>query len=239
MTENDQENISNISAPTSSQDFPQSSPLAPPSHRSVANNKPKKPPPITPNRFNRFFKLRSSNSSSGTASSAGRQLRDITKNGSNCRSNADTPLTDLHFEDIHPDRPTKRRRRSSSPTKDASFGNLHSDSSPSKSPSDTLESVGEKVESFGYYEKQKSSRPIRRAKSSRLLHRVCQDWRAETSRFYSRPKDAHVFEYSVPFCAAACNSKSIVAISDEEESDDFGQRTALLLSVTKMAPYEL
>lgn len=209
MTDTDQENISNLSVPTSSQDFPQSSPLAPPSQSSVTNNKPKKPPPITPNRFNRFFKLRSPNSSSGTASSAGRQLRDITKNGSNLRSGADTPLTDLHFEDIHPDRPAKRRRRSSSPSKDSSFGNLYPHSSPFKSLPHTLESVDENVEFFNPCEKQKPCRPIRRAKASRLFQRVYPDWRAETSRFYSRPRDVHLFEYSVPFCAAACNSKSI------------------------------
>ncbi|KAF2453573.1 WD40-repeat-containing domain protein [Lineolata rhizophorae] len=60
-----------------------SSPMGPPS--STGSRKPKKPPPITPKRFNRFFTPRSSTGQRGASVSgkSGRQLRDITKNASN------------------------------------------------------------------------------------------------------------------------------------------------------------
>ena len=50
------------------------------------------------------------------------------------------------------------------------------------------------------------------------------DTRSETSRYYSRPQDVHVCKdpfgstrsISFPFCIAACNTNSLVAIGDEE-----------------------
>ncbi|KAF2138711.1 uncharacterized protein K452DRAFT_360949 [Aplosporella prunicola CBS 121167] len=67
----------------SSQTFA-SSPPSPTSSRPVHSKKPKKPPPITPKRFNKFFTPRTS-SSSISQSRSGRQLRDITRNAVNRR----------------------------------------------------------------------------------------------------------------------------------------------------------
>lgn len=51
-----------------------------------SSEKPKKPPTVTPKRFTKFFTPRPSITTRGrTQSKAGRQLRDITKNGSNRR----------------------------------------------------------------------------------------------------------------------------------------------------------
>lgn len=52
----------------------------------ISSKKPKKPPPITPKRFTRFFTPRTNattSSSSRLSSKSGRQLRDITRNGAN------------------------------------------------------------------------------------------------------------------------------------------------------------
>ncbi|KAF2104773.1 WD40 repeat-like protein, partial [Rhizodiscina lignyota] len=63
-----------------------SSPPSMPASRT--SRKPKKPPPITPKRFNRFFTPRTSASmsSSRALGKSGRQLRDITRSGANRRS---------------------------------------------------------------------------------------------------------------------------------------------------------
>lgn len=55
-----------------------------------------------------------------------------------------------------------------------------------------------------------------------FLHTPTSDWRSETANFSSGPDDIH-FSSShddnrpcVPFCAAACNTNSLVAVGDEE-----------------------
>jgi hypothetical protein len=59
-------------------------PMSPPHATSrCANSKPKRPPPITPKRFNRFFTPRSSSGHSSHSSNARRRLRDITKTAIN------------------------------------------------------------------------------------------------------------------------------------------------------------
>ncbi|KAJ9658530.1 hypothetical protein H2201_007737 [Coniosporium apollinis] len=80
-----------------------SSPLAPSS--STGSRKPKKPPPITPKRFTRFFTPRTSSSTRGGGTStgkSGRQLRDITRNGRNgsAPSKLGTPRKTVSFADI-------------------------------------------------------------------------------------------------------------------------------------------
>jgi WD40 repeat protein len=81
--------------------MPPSSPLGPPS--GTGSRKLKKPPPITPKRFTRFFTPRSSvHGSSGftSLSKSGRQLQDITRTV-NRRSNAHskTPRKTVNFAD--------------------------------------------------------------------------------------------------------------------------------------------
>ncbi|KAK0664271.1 Cell division cycle protein cdt2 [Lasiodiplodia hormozganensis] len=72
---------------------PPSSPL-----RGRSSNKIRKPPPITPKRFNKFFTPRTTRSSTGHGAS-GRQLRDITRNAVN-RKKA-TPRRTVVFSDAN------------------------------------------------------------------------------------------------------------------------------------------
>lgn len=89
-----------FSGPISS--MPSSSPLHAPS--STGSRKPKKPPPITPKRFTRFFTPRSSIHSSSRSISqgkSGRQLQEITRTALNRRNNvqAKTPRKTVNFAD--------------------------------------------------------------------------------------------------------------------------------------------
>ncbi|KAK3398940.1 WD40-repeat-containing domain protein [Sordaria brevicollis] len=57
---------------------------------------------------------------------------------------------------------------------------------------------------------------------NRTLSYPVSDWRSETADFYSRREDAHFMTShegnprSIPFCTTSCNTKSLVAIGDEE-----------------------
>lgn len=111
---------------------------SPPS--SIESIKVKKPPPITPRRFTRFFTPRSSSDRSGNASSqgrSGRQLRDITASAINRRA-ADqyhkaSVLFTNGFQDENADvttpRPNKRRKIVSPPPQSSPI-----QSSPLKAP---------------------------------------------------------------------------------------------------------
>ncbi|KAH7063321.1 WD40-repeat-containing domain protein [Macrophomina phaseolina] len=83
------------SGPFSSQTFASSPPPSSPA-RSRTSNKIRKPPPITPKRFNKFFTPRTTRNSTGHTAS-GRQLRDITQNAVN-RKKA-TPRRTVIFSD--------------------------------------------------------------------------------------------------------------------------------------------
>ncbi|KAF2667125.1 WD40 repeat-like protein [Microthyrium microscopicum] len=116
------------------QDMPPPSnvPLSPPSSR--RQSKPKRPPPITPKRFTRFFTPRSTNGwkPSSTSRSA-RQLRDITKSGANrghfSRSSRKKSALGRENVPLGPVTPeTTPRKRKLTPNQSSPF--LHS--SPSK-----------------------------------------------------------------------------------------------------------
>ncbi|KAF2489798.1 WD40 repeat-like protein [Lophium mytilinum] len=88
--------------PDAISNMPPSSPLGPPS--STGSRKLKKPPPITPKRFTRFFTPRSSvhgSSRFSSLSKSGRQLQDITRSV-NRRSNVHngTPRKTVNFADL-------------------------------------------------------------------------------------------------------------------------------------------
>ncbi|KAK3499191.1 WD40-repeat-containing domain protein [Neurospora hispaniola] len=57
---------------------------------------------------------------------------------------------------------------------------------------------------------------------NRFLSFPVSDWRSETADFYSRREDAHFMNSheghprSIPFCTTSCNTKSLVAVGDEE-----------------------
>ncbi|KAK8189386.1 WD40-repeat-containing domain protein [Phyllosticta capitalensis] len=84
--------------PSSSQTFASSPPPSSPLQR-PASRKPKKPPPITPKRFNKFFTPRTTRTSTSHSSSSGRQLRDITRNAVNRKK--PTPRRTVVFSDSH------------------------------------------------------------------------------------------------------------------------------------------
>jgi len=85
-------------------ELPPSSP--PPMPSTMGSRKPKKPPPITPKRFTRFFTPRNTKPSSGARSmgKSHRQLQDITRSALNRSKNASakatTPRKTVNFADI-------------------------------------------------------------------------------------------------------------------------------------------
>lgn len=225
-----------------------SSPLGPPTTRSntiLSSQKIKKPPTVTPKRFTKFFTPRSTLSTrGGRQSKAGRQLQDITKNGANRRSKGlitgDEFVADSR-DDITSSRPLKRRKFStdpsssppqSSPLKHVQTAPLDDPPlSPTFSEADTLPDLLEEWKPF--------PRPIRRlpeaGRSRRILERSFggydalsrgfrgadhgSDPRAETANFVTTPSDLHSFRgTALPFCTAACNTNSLVAVGDEEGS---------------------
>jgi hypothetical protein len=80
----------------------------------LASRKLRKPPPVTPKRFQKFFTPRSSASrtSKQSLSKSGRQLREITQSGLNRRAGQRTrsPRKTVVFEDAIETPPTKRRK---------------------------------------------------------------------------------------------------------------------------------
>ncbi|KAK4505328.1 hypothetical protein PRZ48_003291 [Zasmidium cellare] len=205
----------------------------------------KKPPTVTPKRFNKFFTPRSTLSSrGGRQSKAGRQLQDITRNGANRRAKGlitrDEFHADIH-DNIHSSRPLKRRKFStdlpssppqSSPLKHVQFADPHdAPPSPTISEAETLPDLLDEWKPF--------PKPIRRFREAGRARRILErsfggydaisrgirggdhgaDPRAETANFVTTPADLHTFRgAALPFCTAACNTNSLVAVGDEEGS---------------------
>ncbi|KAK5109298.1 hypothetical protein LTR62_007172 [Meristemomyces frigidus] len=222
-----------------------SSPLGPPS----SSLRPRGLPTVTPKRFTRFFTPRNTLKTRGNRQSkAGRQLRDITKNGANrrkqCVSVKDDMLQHLERDDLAT-RPPKRRRFSidlassppqSSPLKHVQIaGQIEVFQDGPMSPLSTDEDdLPELLEQLQLPE------PIRRinyaGRGRSLLHRSFGgydalsagwrgadhgvDWQAETANFVSTPTDVHSFASStaLPFCSTSCRTNSLIAIGDEEGS---------------------
>ena len=222
-----------------------SSPLGAPSIDVTALNsqKPKKAPTVTPKRFTKFFTPRSTlTSRGGRQSKAGRQLRDITKNGANRRRSLRQNVAE---EPELSGRPLKRRKHSidiassppqSSPLKHVQAANdvkIFEDvpTSPAFSDGDELTDLLEDMQPF--------PQPVKllgqSGRTQRMLQRSfggydalnrgrrgddhCADWRAETVNFVSAPADIHAFTgTALPFCTASCNSNSLIAVGEEEGS---------------------
>jgi len=178
----------------SSQDEPASSPV-PPSSR--GSQKLRKPPPITPRRFTKFFNPRSS--STPGSSRAGQELRDITLNGVNRRQQESHDLS-LDFGDLPALPPSKRRRgnRSPSPCIDSS--------PPRSSPCQRLSSPRNSRQA-------RICLPIRKA----ATFGTSIQWQSTTADFCTNPNDTHSFAYpALPFCLAPCHANSLVAVGDED-----------------------
>lgn len=203
-----------------------SSPLKGRSHQAPNANpsKAKALPTVTPKRFKKFFTPRSSLSTrGGRQSKAGRQLRDITKNGAN-RKRTVQPLQlgepGHENDDGLSKRPSKRRKLSvdvssspprSSPLKHVQAGEQENSlglapTSPLASNDEILSDLLEELEPF--------PKPIRRLRHTGRTQRVLErsfggndalmrgrrgtdhgvDWRSETANFVSNPEDMHRFK---------------------------------------------
>ncbi|KAK0248843.1 hypothetical protein LTR91_002204 [Friedmanniomyces endolithicus] len=202
--------------------FSSRSPLA--ARSSSSHSRLRKAPTVTPKRFTKFFTPRASLSTRGARQSkAGRQLRDITKNGANRRRQLLPSKDDM--SKLEGDegfiRPFKRRRTS-----------VHLQSSPPQSsPLKRVEAAGEVSLSLLDLETASPSawdldvrpellesvqpfpEPVRRLRANGACRRVLErafggydavsrgyrgsqhgaDWRPETANFVSTPADVHSF----------------------------------------------
>jgi hypothetical protein len=205
----------------------------PPSSATVCSRKPKRPPPITPKRFTRFFTPRNSKdvSSRTTLTRSGRQLQDITRSALNrSRETRSTPRKTVNFVDIeNPMRtPQSSARKRKIPY--LSPASSPAQSSPSKRSryvtppeidilEDTLD-LDDEEEPAIY------PAPIRRLRTlgrpSRTLQRSFggilgvgrgfrrdhgASWQDQAANFYSGADDLHQLSQGAPpFCTASCNS---------------------------------
>ncbi|CBF86271.1 hypothetical protein AN2148.2 [Aspergillus nidulans FGSC A4] len=237
-------------------------PSSPPSIASDVGlrRKPKKPPPVTPRSFRRFFTPRSlQDSSLGNAVRTSRQaLMALSSPAVNRLGPAFTrtlkaamsiPEPTDHFQT-----PSKKRKLSvssvvsplqSSPTRRIRVRGLLDDDEEVEVPvKDIHVGAGIRVNEAKPAPPIKPSTkvsPVRRSKAlqtsgalfmrsvmgtraSRVTMRANSGtgWQDLTSTFYSRADDAHTCTSSsgdrlaLPFCTAACNTNTLVAIGDEE-----------------------
>ena len=206
----DQENDANpgLASVFSSQEIPQSSPLAPSSvlsNTSRASSKVKKPPPITPRRFTRFFHPRTSGSRSSTQS--GRQLRELTQNATNKQINT-ASASGPQFDDESNTRLRKRRKfllnaeEAPSTQETLSLSSPPLQSSPcQRSPAHVHNPLTPECDEWNVH----CRLPVVR---SRALNgsQHGPHWRSVTSKFFTGPGDVHDFEHIIPFSTAPCNS---------------------------------
>lgn len=196
----------------------------------MGNRKPKRPPPITPKRFTRFFTPRNSRNGSSrtTLSSSGRQLQDITRAALNRSQNAQrtTPRKTVNFADVENQMQTphssSRKRKNPYLSPETS----PAQSSPSKR-SRYVTPPFEILEDAPLFEEPPVfPAPVRRIRTlgsaSRTLQRSfggilsvgrgfrrdhCSSWQDQTADFYSSAEDYHQLpDNAPPFCTASCNS---------------------------------
>jgi hypothetical protein len=206
----------------------------PPAFTATGSRKPKRPPPITPKRFTRFFTPRNSKDvSSRTAlSSSGRQLQDITRAAIN-RSRAatrTTPRKTVNFADIENTMRTPQSRSGKRKNPYLSPETSPAQSSPSKRSRYVTPPPIEILEDAPVFDESPVFPvPVRRIRSlggaSRTLQRSfggilsvgrgfrrdhCTSWQDQTADFYSGADDLHqLSEGAPPFCTASCNSMSL------------------------------
>jgi hypothetical protein len=201
-----------------------------PAMTAMESRKPKRPPPITPKRFTRFFTPRNSkNVSARTAPSrSSRQLQDITRSAIN-RSHVTprtTPRKTVNFVDVENQMQTPHSSARKRKTPYLSPETSPLQSSPSKRsryvtppPFEILD------EHSGTDEPAVFPRPVRRIRSlggtSRTLQRSfggilsvgrgfrrdhCTSWQEQTADFYSSADDLYELpQRAPPFCTATCN----------------------------------
>ena len=204
----------------------------------------KKPPPITPRRFNRFFTPRLNNATQAVKTSR-KALKSLS-------------ATDLNSRQKHTDsgRPVKRRKLSfhsptsslpSSPIRHVGFLSSSQDhpdeddevavDEDAEEDLDTeattdVEDAAPRPRVTRYNALGLSSRLTQmRLSGSKSARAQCGDrlWQEETSNFYSSPGDVNLDNGSpppgewwqqnvttLPFCTTSCNTNSLVAVGDEE-----------------------
>lgn len=207
----------------------------PASLATAGSRKQKRPPPITPKRFTRFFTPRNSKNGSSrtTLSSSARQLQDITRSALN-RSHAahrTTPKKTVNFVDIENQMQTPQTN---------SRKRKHAYLSPETSPAQSSPSKRSRYvtppafsileDSPAFDEPLVFPAPVRRLRSlggpSRMLQRSfggvlslgrgfkkdhCSSWQDQTANFYSSSEDMHQLPQGAPpFCTASCNSTSLL-----------------------------
>lgn len=204
----------------------------PPSSATVCSRKPKRPPPITPKRFTRFFTPRNSKdvSSRTHLSRSGRQLQDITRSALNrSRETRSTPRKTVNFVDIEnlmrtPQSSVRKRKAYLSPASSPA------QSSPSKRSRyvtpPAIDILEDGLDLDDEDEPAIQPAPIRRLRTlgrpSRTLQRSFggilgvgrgfridhgASWQDQTSNFYSGADDFRQLpEGAPPFCTASCNS---------------------------------
>ncbi|EMC98193.1 hypothetical protein BAUCODRAFT_66216 [Baudoinia panamericana UAMH 10762] len=201
-----------------------SSPLeaSSPAAARLSSRRPRRPPTVTPKRFNRFFTPRNRAKTGGRQSKAGRQLRDITANGINRRKHTALVKDELskHLQDERSAIHSPKRRKltaisASSPLQSSPLKHVEAVSpiriledepfSPPALYDDDLPTLKERPQSFPV-----RVRTLRRAgRSDRILERSfggysalnrmpagsghCANWQAETANFVSTPDDIHSF----------------------------------------------
>lgn len=196
----------NTPLPSSSQDVPPSSPLVP----SSPSRKQRKPPTVTPKRFNKFFNPLLTSAKGSAVTSSGRELRDITRNAANHARSA-TGLGGL--ADTRP----SKRRKTSLPDEhyESDTKVLEVNSSP---PEAEVESGPEPEPSEGEDMEPPTLEPIRITRAKQ--QHVYPDWQSHTLDFWSGPDLSYNFGAPgrprfMPFSMAACNTNSLVAIGGE------------------------
>ncbi|KAK7178644.1 WD domain protein [Paraphaeosphaeria sporulosa] len=217
----------------------------PPAHvANAGSRKVRKPPPITPKRFQKFFTPRTSSHGSSRLSSSGRQLQDITRAAIN-RGNAahrTTPRKTVNFADIEVDKGLQTPQLSSRKRKTPYLSPESSpaQSSPTKRHKYATPPPFNILEDAPVFDEPPVPifpEPIRRLKSlggtSRKLTRsfggilsvgrglrrdhCAASWQDHTVNFYSSAEDHYELPQGAPpFCTASCNVNSLVAVGDED-----------------------
>lgn len=233
----------------------------PSSMATTGSRKPKRPPPITPKRFTRFFTPRNSKNASSRAavSRSGRQLQDITRAAAN-RGNAaprTTPRKTVNFADIENQMQTpqssSRKRKSAYLSPETS----PVQSSPSKRSRYVTPPPFTILEDAPVFDEPPVFPvPVRRIRSlgaaSRMLQRSfggilsvgrgfrrdhCSSWQEQTADFYSSAEDLHQLPQGAPpFCTASCNSMSHIRAHLGYVANTI-QPTLFLPLVTRMGTY--
>lgn len=168
--------------------------------------RPRKPPPITPRRFNRFFSPRPSSGSSHPSSRSSRPLRSLEASDLNARDAARSDGLRHNDDEFPVVRPAKRRRPVVEEDAQEAILSSPPRSSPCPHPTSTYPSspnlstqlLPRRIRHFKYYDRL-DGHPPGSVPSPTLKTSV---------------EDEHRFGRH-PYCTAACNTETLVAVGDQ------------------------